>query len=1155
MVAHMPIRFVLGRAGTGKTRHCFDAIEAWTAAHGLGGRAFFLVPQQATFSTQRALACSGGSDGERHSVLNARVVSFETLSNELLTGQEGQEGRDVFVSSRGRRMIISQVLRDHARELRYFRDSAQRPHLAARLDATLSEMQQELLAVEELEGVLLGNATIAGEGIADKLHDLKLIATEYERYLGQERLDPVRRLRRLTGQIADHPLVHGSLVLVDGFSGFTAMQIEVLIAMARGGRRMDLCLIMDADDPIITRPQAVIDDLGVFARVRRTYSRLHQAFSKAGIDIEPPLLLKENRRSASAALQAIEREWEMERPAGVEAKGSELLLVEAADVEQEVIYAARQIRTWQMQGLRLRDIGILCRDLEPYYGPFRRVFAEHGIAGFIDRRRELAHHPLVRYIRIILTITQRGWRKSLVLELIKTGLFGLDVEEAEFLENFALRHGIDGSAWIAEEAWAFVQTPAGEDEVPEDEREANAKADALRRRVLMPVATLVSQFKQATTIRGYVRCLYDLLCCEEHHVRGTLAKWIKHEQAANNPEAAQEHQQSWKQVMALFDDAVRLLGESRMAGADFVQTMEAGLEEMDLALTPPTLDQVTVGQIDRSRSPEFLATIVMGMNEGEFPKGFVEDAILSDNERRTLRESHIELGAESSRQMLAENMLGYVALTRSSQRLLLTRTISNAKGKPNTPSPFWGRVKQIVPGVEIKRAEREVVDGLSSPAQAGLAIVRYATHKLTGMGQDKALAELGHWMGGQSHNSPIAVPMFFGLSALGYANSAKLQPATLGEVFRAPLHSSVSRLETFAACPFKHFASYGLKLKRREEAEFSSLDLGNAFHSILEKIALEIIRKHGRWADVSESEIDAMADEVAGELRGQLLLSSQRNRYLLEHIKKTLRRIVRDQRIAESAGDFRPAGAEVGFGGKGAELPPLEIQTPLTGSRLMLYGRIDRVDIIEEELRCAVYDYKTRGKTLELQRVQTGLALQLLTYLLVLQEHGHLLKRGDLTPVGAFYVGLLRAMESKRIPQEATPEDEVEAKPRGAFVEDAFDLFDRQAQPGSHSKTVQASVKVDGTLGQASSDAYSAGEFATLMTFVRTKLGELAEHILAGEIAVEPYKMGTETPCGYCDYRSVCRIDPLINRYNIITHNARQAAAELLSPAGGEEPV
>ncbi|WP_149807770.1 PD-(D/E)XK nuclease family protein, partial [Listeria monocytogenes] len=78
---------------------------------------------------------------------------------------------------------------------------------------------------------------------------------------------------------------------------------------------------------------------------------------------------------------------------------------------------------------------------------------------------------------------------------------------------------------------------------------------------------------------------------------------------------------------------------------------------------------------------------------------------------------------------------------------------------------------------------------------------------------------------------------------------------------------------------------------------------------------------------------------------------------------------------------FRPVGLEDDFGLKG-DIPTLKISLQ-ANSELLLQGRIDRLDMAEQEDRTflRIIDYKSSSHDLSLTEVYYGLALQMLTYL------------------------------------------------------------------------------------------------------------------------------------------------------------------------------
>jgi len=89
------------------------------------------------------------------------------------------------------------------------------------------------------------------------------------------------------------------------------------------------------------------------------------------------------------------------------------------------------------------------------------------------------------------------------------------------------------------------------------------------------------------------------------------------------------------------------------------------------------------------------------------------------------------------------------------------------------------------------------------------------------------------------------------VKSLLYSNHASLIKEVAQKLFASPLHASVTRIESFAACPFKHFARHGLGLRERDDEEaVSSLDLGNVFHHVLEEVVENMLNEKKKWQDI-----------------------------------------------------------------------------------------------------------------------------------------------------------------------------------------------------------------------------------------------------------------------------------------------------------------
>lgn len=1151
----MPVQIVIGRAGSGKTLRCFEAVTAALRADPLGPPVYWIVPRQATFMTERALVTAPGIGA----FCRARVLSFDSLGEEVL--QECGGAAVPEVTALGRQMIIGHLLRKNADRLRVFGQAARQSGLATRLDATFDELEKNGRDLADLAALMDGLSQIVSksgeqQALFDKIHDIRLIYEQYTAYLGQERLDRHRRLTQVLSCMQQSRRFKGAQVYVDGFAAFTEYERQVLAQLARVCERLEIMLLMDPSSPLLSDPHLLPDELGWFCSMEETYRRLHFTFKEQNVPIEETAVLKPVQRFAAPALAELEAQlqWRLSisrlPPDGIE-------LLEAPDRRAEVDAVARRIRALWREGVRLREMAVLVRDLDPYHEIIAASFREHGIAYFVDRRRSMGHHPLLQFLRAALAVALHRWPHDAVMTLVKSGLSGLADEEADELENYVLEHRVRGSAWTASEPWTFSRKSlAREDE--EAPPMVAARVDPLRRRLAAPLASFAKKASaKGQSIRSLVLAILELL--NRFNVQQALQDWMKRAHEAGDYEQRDQHEQVWTGLVDLLDQMVALIGDEPATLADFVDILESGLEGFELALTPPTTDQLLVGQVDRTRTPDVKVALVLGMNEGVFPRLPVEDSVLSDAERRELRQRKLEIQADTQRKLLDENLLAYIALTRASHRLIVARSLTDGAGKSSGPSPYWRRLQSLFPSLSPVSVQ---VHPIGTPRQLIVSLmhwVRSLDKELTG----EVEPALYHWLA--SHppaDDAIDVMRFRAWKALSYTNEPGLSRETARLLFTSPLTASVTRIESFAACPFRHFAQYGLALRPRDDEEsVSALDLGNVFHHVLEKIVATMIEQKQKWQDVPAEKrkalIHATAQEVGRQLRDEIMLSSARNRYLLERIERTLEDVTAAQEAAARRGQFAPAFAELTFGEDG-EVPGLEIITP-SKKKVVLCGKIDRVDVVADQAAVAVIDYKLRGNTLALDRVYHGLSLQLLTYLLVLRENGHksaTLSKKPLTPAAAFYVTLLRQLEDVKHPDEAKVDDpaklDLRVKPRGIFESSHFKSLDGECS-GGRSDVVAAQINKDGTFGnRRGTDVAEAAEFAALIDHVHKRIAELCDQILSGRIDIRPYLINNLSPCPACDYRPVCRFDPSINRYQVLEKLSREQVLSKLTQGGDQ---
>jgi ATP-dependent helicase/nuclease subunit B len=1120
----MPAKFIIGPAGAGKTQYCFERIVDSIRKNPLGPPIYWIVPRQATFIVERQLAASGGLQG----YFRVRILDFEDLGTEILSECGGTALPEI--TDRGRRMILGHILRENGDQLQFFRSVAHQPGVAAELDATFAELERAGHEVASLEQQL--RSAPGSPALQAKIHDLALIYAQYIKFLGQDRIDPNRRLAESLSSIDRCHSLRNADVFIDSLYDFTGSERKLIAALGKACPSVSITLTLDPQSPCIDNPHHIPDEMSLFHRSERAYSRLWFAMHEESVKVSAPVLLKEPRRFRTPQLSRLERAFSFPSPppAKAVAEPQAIYLINAPDLQTEVDSAARWIRRLIDEGMRYRDIVVLMRSQDDYQHLIEASFREHNIPFFADRRRSASHHPLLRFIRAVLAVATTNWSHDSVMAVIKTGLVDLLETDADALENYVLLHGIDHTVWISPKPWTGRRS-RGEESEPAPVSDA-AAMDALRRPLVDRLQPFVTSIKQSeATVRSVASALFRLL--EDFQCRSQIVSWMEAATTAGRLEEAGEHERVWDELVKLFDELVDLFGDAPISLKDFSAIIDSALEGFDLALTPPTVDQVLVGTVDRTRTPPVRACAVLGLAEGQFPRASSENSIFTDADRRSLGKSKIDLDPDSSRRLLDENFLGYVALTRASDRLLLTRRVSDDDGRALGPSPLWQRVRAEFPSLieyPMPRAADLPPHLIATPRQLVGSLMNWVRQGAT----EPAWASFYQWFAAHPpSDDAVDVARFHAWKALSYRNDATLEPGRATELFPSPFQATARQLESFRMCPYQHFARYGLGLRQRRQRRVEPGDLSRIFHDVLRELVKELISSGQSWQDLEDADakrrLSQLTARVGEYLRGELMLATARNRYLLGHVEKTLALIASAQKSAAQRGSFRPAFVEIGFGSKPNDrMPPLAIRTP-AGNETMLAGKIDRVDLLPDGSASAM-DYRLSADPLDAGGAYHGLYLQLLSYLLVLEKNGrHLTPDGNLSPAAAFCVQLSRSVRKDDPLNSPAPDDprfHLMVKPRGVFDLRIARQLDNSLTEGN-SEVIQLFIKKDGAVGRPeSSDAAVGAEFSALLRHIEQRIGRIADEIMAGRIDIRPYRMGLETPCPRCEFRALCRLEP-----------------------------
>ncbi|MGZ4159239.1 MAG: helicase-exonuclease AddAB subunit AddB, partial [Neobacillus sp.] len=1004
----------------------------------------------------------------------------------------------------------------------------------------------------------------SSKALKDKLHDLEIIYKQFEVEVFGKYIDSEDYFHLLSEKISSSTYLSGAEIYIDGFYSFTPQEYLVITELMKHCKAVTIAMTTDQ-----LYLDSVPDELDLFRLSGESCYTLYQTAKAEGIEVEQSILLTEQQKWTNPSLRHLEGKFDV-RPAEPFHGQTTINICQAVNRRAEIEGIARELRHLvRTQGYRYRDIALLIRNGSSYHDLVEPVFNDYQIPFFIDQKRTMLNHPLIELIRSSLEVINSYWRYEPVFRVIKTELlYPLQEnparirEKMDKLENYCLQYGIQGSKWTGKNRWSYRRIRGLELEVStqtDAEKEMEQQLNELRLMVTAPLLRLSRRLKKADTGRKFCEAIYLFL--EELDIPSKLEKWKTAAEEQGNLIKMREHEQVWNAVIDLLDQYVEVLGDEPISLKSFAAILEAGFESLHFSLIPPALDQVLIGDLEKSRLLDIKVCFVIGVNEGVLPAKISDEGILADEDREQLLTAGIKVAPSSRTRMLDENFLAYKALSTPSDILFVSYPLANEEGKALIPSSYIKRLKELFPNAHERFYVTDPSE-LSEENQLSFvsnktATISYLTAQLQLKQRNYPISDVwwdvyNYYLGDHWKEKAQKV-----LSSLFYTNKAvKLSREVSDELYGESIQASVSRMELFNGCAFSHFAGHGLKLRERQIFRLEAPDIGELFHAALKQISDMVNEQNISWAGLTKKQCEELSREavntLAPKLQNEILLSSERHHYIKRKLEQIITRASLVLSEHAKVSGFSPIGLEVGFGPKG-KLQPLNFSLR-NGKKMELAGRIDRVDQARDEnnnVFLRVIDYKSSEKDVNLGEVYYGLALQMLTYLDIVMTHSKELVELEATPAGVLYFHVHNPMiNSTKLLSMDEIEKEImkKFKMNGLMVSDqnVIRLMDQSLESGD-SQIISAGINKDGNLSKRSKVA-SINEFENLREYVRNLYQKTGNAIIEGDVDIAPYKLKNKTPCTFCSYKSVCQFDESIesNHYRILPRQTNEQVLELI---------
>lgn len=1115
----MSLSLIIGSSGSGKSTTIYNRVIEESIKN-KDKNFLIIVPEQYTMSTQRLLV----SMHPNHCIMNIDVLSFNRLAYRVF--EELGAAVHAVLDDTGKALVIRKLVNNHLEELTALRSNITRINYITQVKSLISELTQYNITPERLKDMI--DTPVMSQSFKRRASDLLVLYQAFIDFIEGKYVTTESILSTLNEMLDSSEIVNGSTVVLDGFTGFTPIQYQLVEHMLK--LCDEVAVTITADETTALLENKADDEL--FAMSSEFAFKMIGIAKRAKATINEPVIISDENGwlSNNEALKFLERNIFRNNKARFDGDATDSIsIISLSNPREELKNVAIAINKMVRSGMNYKDIAVVAPDLEQYRYLLGPIWKDYDIPYFIDTKTEILFHPMTEAIESLFDIYTRNFRREDVLRFLRSGLTDLTLEEIDYLDNYLLATGIRGKSKYFH-PFAIRSNSFSKDE-------DMLRINELRNRFIEPFEAFDKKLSGDSTVRDIAIAIYDFVVAFDFEKK--ISKRGQLYMDSDNPVKAKEYSQIYQVIMNVLNKMVSILEDEKMHIQEFKDIFSAGLSAASIGVIPPANDSVIVGDIERTRLSNIKVLFCIGASDDAIPKKIENGGILSQLEREQLLEAGFELAPSDRQKTFRQRFYLYLMLTKPNQKLYITMPRVDGSGKSVSPSYLVGLLTKMFPGLSLVEIEDfENQDRVLSKNSATDLLIDLLS-KAAFFGLDELTDEEKHYfkelLEWASKDPDMDIDSIIDATFYKHAKetvSADIMEA-VNEAFNEDetVSGSVSRFELYNQCAYKYFLTYIMKLQEREKFELSNIDLGNFSHEALQRFSDSVKEDGKSWRSLTLEEQEAYIDTAISQTFDAMpkvsTLENSTQRYIVNTLKKTLRHTVDVITTQVSRGEFEPALFEE------------KINSPITDNETgelvaKLSGKVDRIDLTESvDKAVRIVDYKSSWHELNLEQCYYGLSMQLPIYMgAVLEKLKDKYPNATLHPSAMLYY----EMSDDYISGEgATPEATKESrlslnKMNGLLSSDESDLRANDSTVGIEEGQVKASsivpyaVDSKGNISKRTK-AISREDMGTMIDYSFYAAADTAKNIIAGEFDCKPVKLGKIDACNYCSFKSICHFD------------------------------
>lgn len=1123
---NMALYFIFGGSSVDKSGWLRKKITK-EAAVNKDKRFFIVVPEQFTMENQRKYV----EESPDKCIFNIDILSFLRLSVRVF--EEAGNSMEV-LDDLGKTLVLRKVMEDEKDGLGYLKRGLTKPGVLDEIKSFLSELMQYDIHGDELEDMIISCEKSGKTILSHKLKDMKVIYEKFlekieRNYLTTEGMYDVLEqiLNDALGKEDQLSWLKESVICLDGYTGFTPIQYKVikkLLAISK-----DVYLSVDID-----RKGYENKDSRLFSLAHDTIKKMTKIATEAGVEIANPIW-PEDKRIISRELLQLENRIFRYPPVPFKESTRDIRVIRAKNPEKELMCTVSHIKKLvQSEKYSYGDIAVVTGDLEDYGLKLKKMFLNQGIPCFLDRKNSIMDYPFIGYLRSFIDLFAENFSEDAVLAFIKNPYFCFGNAEDEqdnkdILENYIRKAGIKSfSQWKR----PFTRKLKGCDE---------ERLSGIRKKFYEKMYFYAEKMKKAKTVEDYTRCIYDFIVEERCYEKLLMEK--EEAKKRDNLREDLEFEQIYGIVLEILDRLLEVLGNEKISRKEYAELFETGLGGGKIGLIPPQMNVVVIGDLERTRISDVKVMFILGMNDGLIPKPDDGGGILTELEREFMLsegkkgKKPYSLAPTGKDNALIAGYYLYLNLTKPEEKLYISYSEINSKGEKRNPSYVLGKLRLIFPGLS-----QEDWENYKGTEDYDILPDWGREHLLNGIREYDCSMEVEEGSGfyrvlgwNKIKNEKWLDRL---ISSIGKKQlTGKIDREAAGLLYGERLFPSVTRLENYAKCAFRHFLSYGLGLREREIFKVQGPDFGNLFHQVMKEFfsggGLEEVFTENKSYSLTKKQEERLFKAISTVIAGsqdvnEAFMEKERSRYIFKRLERMCKRSIWAVCIQLQKGKFMVKESELAFDKAGTEA---------------LRGIIDRLDIYETEdkIYFRIVDYKTGKEVMNPDEIYYGLKQQLFVYMEAAEKYLEKYnKNKEAVPAGAYYYNVsdpVLSEDSENPGNEGEGDREAyirskmlsELRMEGYTNSEApipeYTDRDLREEPGDDSvkasDIVHLKYKKDGSIDRHSK-TMDTELFRGMKEHVKKKIKEDVREIYSGNVEMESVHMAGEEACKYCPYGEIC---------------------------------